>query len=187
MNIFETNIVLFEKAAKGWDLHVALFARFKTPFVTSFQTVSRRLQPSPVRAVKIHTLRTFEHCQCPPAGQLEGSVPPGQRPRTRAVTMIVTVNRPWNSGLNQSIVDDPPPPRGRGRGPLSLVISTVGRPGSHWYGCQCRRGCRRRAELLVQRGALSRNPCGFRRRVESRVLVSSGSYRRDRHVTLPET
>ena len=128
-----------------------------------------RLHPSPVGAkaqgsVQIHTLRTFEQCQCPPAGQLEGSASPGQRPRTRAVTMTVTVNLPGN--LNQSIVDDPPPPRGR-RGPLSLVISTVGRPGSHWYGCQCRRGCHRRAELLVQRGALSRNPCGFRRRVES--------------------
>ena len=38
LNIFETNIVLFEKAAKGWALHIALFARFETPFVTSFQT-----------------------------------------------------------------------------------------------------------------------------------------------------
>ena len=98
LNIFETNIVLVEKAAKGWDLHVALFARFETPVVTSFKP--NRAAPTVAtvacrgRSARLGPIvpSDGEHCQCPPAGQLEGSVPLGQCPRTRAVTMTVTVN-----------------------------------------------------------------------------------------------
>ena len=145
---------------------------------------------------------------CRPTWRLSATEPAWQRPRTRAVTVTVTVNRPWN--LNPSPCHDSMIRRRRAAAaPARAAIVTCNFKSSS---CAADRQmpaqarvtlpgtvasaagaaavglsypARRKASVgTVVRGTgpqLCPNPCCFL------VLVPSGSYWRDCHVTLPET